>query len=94
MSYYNRCARTSTIMQHHFCPKSFPSTPKDIISDESRRKQILIVGAGASGLFAALSLKRMGVVNVTVLEASNDIGGRLKAVRPASSDLTLDVGAE
>jgi len=81
------------IMQHHFCPKSFPSIPKDI-SDESRRKQILIVGAGASGLFAALSLKRMGVVDVTVLEASNDIGGRLKAVRPTSSDLTLDVGAE
>ncbi len=81
-------------MQHHFCPNSFPSIPK-AISDESRRKQILIVGAGTSGLFAALSLKRMGVANVTVLEASKDIGGRLKAVKPTiTSNLELDVGAE
>src|SRR5271169_5004529 len=38
---------------------------------------VIVVGAGVSGLVAALELKRRGF-NVQVLEASDDVGGRVR----------------
>ena len=76
------------------CP-SFPPVPKDAASDFSG--SVTIIGAGVSGLFAALSLERMGVQNYTVLEASSQIGGRLRATPEDFSEAVgtpLDVGAE
>lgn len=41
------------------------------------QKKIIIVGSGASGLAAASKLIKAGFENVTVLEASDRIGGRI-----------------
>ena len=46
----------------------------------SKFKQILLfIGAGAAGLAAASRLARSGFLNVTILEASNRIGGRVRS---------------
>eukprot|EP01068_Selenidium_serpulae_P010414 Selendium_serpulae@DN5460_c1_g1_i3.p1 len=57
---------------------------------------IIIIGAGIAGLSAATSLKLMGFTNVTVLEASGSVGGRLKSTSFVEKDggPPLDVGAE
>ena len=39
---------------------------------------VAVVGAGASGLAAAMTLFMTGIQNVTILEASDRIGGRIK----------------
>jgi len=41
---------------------------------------VVIVGAGMSGLCAGLELRKLGV-NVTILEASDTVGGRVKTLR-------------
>ena len=83
-------------MQPHFCPSRFPPIPRGDAADFDGN--IIIVGAGVSGLFAALSLRRMGVQNFAVLEASDCIGGRLRATpdefTSAVGGQAFDVGAE
>ena len=83
-------------MQHHFCPSRFPPIPEGGAAGFDGK--IIIVGAGASGLFAALSLQRMGVQDFMVLEASDHIGGRLRATpdefTSAVGGQEFDVGAE
>lgn len=55
---------------------------------------VLVLGAGISGLYAALLLKRRGI-RVTVLEAANRIGGRIDTRRFAEDpSLTYEMGAE
>ncbi len=48
-------------------------------------KDVIIIGAGISGLVAAYELKRAGH-NVTILEARDRIGGRVLTVREPFSD--------
>lgn len=55
---------------------------------------VVIIGAGVSGLMAANALKYMKVENFIVLEASDRIGGRLKKTDDIHNDVPLDVGAE
>ena len=61
---------------------------------ESVTYDVAIVGAGASGLFAAVQLVKDGK-SVAILEARDRIGGRLLSVPAASSDQgqRLDLGA-
>ncbi|XP_031639336.1 spermine oxidase-like [Contarinia nasturtii] len=55
-------------------------------------KQIVIIGAGASGVAAATKLVSNGFSNVTILEAGNRIGGRINTI-PFGENV-VDMGAQ
>lgn len=56
--------------------------------------KVIVLGAGFSGLAAALTLKRAGV-SVTILESKGRIGGRVFSHHPkTSSDQVIELGAE
>jgi len=55
--------------------------------------RIVIIGAGAAGLYAGYTLKYLGVENFIILEASDVIGGRV-AEKKNFIDIPLDIGAE
>ena len=54
---------------------------------------IIIVGAGAAGISAAVSLARAGM-NITILEARNRIGGRIFTLHDSVCDPPIELGAE
>src|SRR5688572_15764912 len=56
-------------------------------------KDIIIIGAGASGLMAATQLSEKGM-DVLVLEADNRIGGRINTVSDPAFPVPLEFGAE
>ena len=56
------------------------------------RENVIIVGAGASGLMAAAEIA--GKCNVTILETNNEIGGRIKTLPMKSGNGNIEPGAE
>jgi hypothetical protein len=58
---------------------------------KSRASRICIVGAGAAGLSVAYYLKARGYKNVTVLEATDRVGGKCRTVK--FEGRAFDVGA-
>jgi len=63
----------------------------DLVSTKS--ENIIIVGGGAAGLFAARALLWRGYP-VTVLEASDRLGGRIHTIRDSSFDRPVEKGVE
>ena len=56
-------------------------------------KHVVIVGAGIAGLTCARELSKYNKhLNVTILEASDRIGGRVKSIE--TKDGTIEMGAE
>jgi len=58
----------------------------------SNDMDVIIIGAGAAGLAAALELGRSGL-SVSILEARNRIGGRIFTVRDPALDVPIELGA-
>lgn len=46
-----------------------------------RQPRIVVIGAGLAGLAATRTLLRSGFTDVTVLEASDHVGGRVQSVQ-------------
>jgi len=55
--------------------------------------ELIIIGAGAAGLFAACELARAGR-RVTVLEARERVGGRVHTLTPTGFTAPIETGAE
>ncbi|XDV15443.1 hypothetical protein PO909_015538 [Leuciscus waleckii] len=56
-----------------------------------RQPRIVVIGAGLAGLAATKTLLENGFTNVTVLEASDRIGGRVQSIQHGKT--TLELGA-
>lgn len=70
------------------------NTNKDSITNKSSNtNEVLILGAGASGLAAAARLSRAGV-DFRLIEARDRIGGRVFTVRDPIADFPMELGAE
>lgn len=54
--------------------------------------KVLIIGAGAAGFAAAARLLERGCTSLTILEATNRIGGRIRTVE--FGDNVVDLGAQ
>lgn len=57
-----------------------------------QKKNLVIIGAGASGLMAASELCQH--YNVTILEARNRIGGRIHSQQSSTTPFIIETGAE
>ena len=69
--------------------RKLPNTSRKL-SDIDINKKMLIIGAGPAGIDMARRLENMGFNDVTVLEASNEIGGKSKTVE--LEDTKFDMG--
>jgi len=61
-------------------------------SCENADAEVLILGAGISGITAAKTLQDNGITNFTILEQRDRIGGRINSSRFAGA--TIELGAQ
>jgi len=61
--------------------------------DKGNTFDVIVIGAGLAGLSAASTLLESDITNILVLEAQNEIGGRVRTVR-VEKDLVFDYGAQ
>jgi monoamine oxidase len=74
-------------------PNLMASCPKEnVLPDSTFSGRVIIVGAGAAGLYAGFILKSRGI-DFTILEASNTIGGRI-GKKEDFADFPIDLGAQ
>src|SRR5438552_9171420 len=59
----------------------------------SKTENIIIVGGGVTGLMTARELRKQGYI-VTILEASERLGGRIHTIHDSSFDRPVEKGAE
>ena len=60
---------------------------------ESQSKKIIVVGAGAAGLQAAATLRSSTKYQVEILEASSQIGGRVRELSDGIAKIPVQLGA-
>ena len=56
-------------------------TDFELVSGRKDPPSVIIIGAGAAGIAAASKLFKDGFKEVTILEAENRIGGRIRTVK-------------
>lgn len=66
---------------------------KDAYTERKYEGQIAIIGAGVAGLYAGYLLEEKGITNYTILEASEQIGGRIRSLK-GFADFDIELGAE
>lgn len=77
----------------YFLPALLSSCTKtDLLEGADFKGSVIVIGAGAAGIYAAQLLKNRGV-DVTVLEASSRVGGRILA-DDTFAGIPLELGAE
>ena len=59
------------------------TSPRTVGPSETalKDKKVVIVGAGLAGLYGAYLLVQHGVKNITILEAQDRIGGRIRSAQ-------------
>jgi len=62
--------------------------------EASCKQSVIVIGGGFAGLAAAAELSLHKTVQVTLVEAADYLGGRVKQVRPFKGCQLLDVGGE
>ena len=75
-------------------PAIDPSLASQFLQESGDDKHVIVIGAGAAGLFAGCTLAFLGI-DCTILEASDNFGGRVQEL-PAGDfvNVPLDLGAE
>jgi monoamine oxidase len=74
-------------------PSLLTSCKEDaFLGDNLFKGKVIVIGAGASGIYAAHLLMKYGV-DVVILEASSKTGGRI-AANTSFADIPLELGAE
>jgi monoamine oxidase len=77
----------------YFIPSVLSSCTKtDLLENADFTGSVIVIGAGASGIYAAQLLKDRGV-DVTVLEASSRVGGRILSDE-SFAGIPIELGAE
>ena len=66
-----------SVINYGFIPSPKSPLTKRVLPNEKRQLDVIVVGAGISGLGVARQLRSFGV-KVTVLEAKSRMGGRLQ----------------
>lgn len=63
------------------------------IADVAEVAEVVIIGGGLSGLYAAYLLEQSGITDYVLLEARNTFGGRIESARPLTGLDRYDLGA-
>ena len=73
-------------------PIEFKNSP-EVQTGGCSDAQVLILGAGVTGISAAKTLSEKGITNIIILEADSEIGGRVKNTVLKSSGIRVELGA-
>lgn len=75
-------------------PSFLQSCSKDDLADISWNGKVVIIGAGAAGIYAAsLLLQHAPNATIEIIEASDTYGGRIKELK-GFADFDIEIGAE